>query len=133
MTRVFVNGTFDLLHPGHLKLLKCAKTTRKDSYLLVAIDTDKRIKELKGPNRPVMSESKRKEMLYAIKWVDAVWTFDSDEELRRIIKIFDPHYMFKGVDYKDKPIIGYDLVPTICFVELTDDSTTKLIESISNR
>jgi D-beta-D-heptose 7-phosphate kinase/D-beta-D-heptose 1-phosphate adenosyltransferase len=133
MLRIFVNGAFDLLHPGHLKLLETAKTFYKDSYLLVAIDTDERIKKLKGDNRPIMNLANRKNMLEAIKWVDAVWSFDSDEELRRIIRIYAPHYMFKGADYENKPIIGADLVPDIRFVELTNDSTTKTIESITSR
>lgn len=130
MTRVFVNGTFDILHPGHIKLLKRAKDL---GVVLVAIDSDERVQMFKGPNRPVNSYNVRKEILEAIKYVDYVVPFDSEIELRKIINSWRPHCMVKGSDYREKYIVGEDLVPEIVFVERTNDSTTKIIERISNR
>ena len=130
MTRVFVNGTFDILHPGHLKLLRKASDL---GVVCVAIDSDDRIQMFKGPNRPVNTYEVRKEMLEALRYVDYVVPFDSELELRKIIDSWRPHIMVKGSDYKGKYIIGKDLVPEIVFVERTNDSTTKIIERISNR
>lgn len=131
MKKVFINGTFDILHPGHLKLFKVAKEL--GDYVVVAIDSDRRVKELKGTTRPVNSQSARAEMLRALRFVNEVYIFDSEEELTTIIDECAPQYMVKGSDYANKPIIGRELVPTIVFVDLTDDSTTKIIQSITNR
>ena len=72
---VFVNGTFDVLHPGHVRLLSYAKSL--GDRLFVAIDSDRRVRELKGNLRPINNSSERKEMLLALKPVDEVETFDS--------------------------------------------------------
>lgn len=130
MTRVFVNGTFDILHLGHIKLLKKAKEL---GVVCVAIDSDERVRMFKGPNRPINSYEVRKEMLKSLRCVNYVVPFDSEVELRKIIDSWKPHIMVKGSDYKGKYIIGEDLVPEIIFVERTNDSTTKIIERISNR
>ena len=79
MKKVMVNGTFDILHRGHLELLNYAKSL--GNYLLVCIDTDKRVKELKGELRPINRQEDRKFYLDNLKSVDAVWLFDTAEEL----------------------------------------------------
>ena len=84
-TKVFVNGTFDVLHYGHFKLLEAA--AQLGDKLYVAIDTDESIKEKKGENRPFHSIIERKEMLESIKWINKVFSFDSDEELIHLIQI----------------------------------------------
>ena len=89
MTRVVVNGTFDILHVGHVRLLQVAKSF-PNAYVLVLLDTDRRITELKGPTRPIHTELDRCTMMFALKSVDRVETFDSDDELRNLIKEFDP-------------------------------------------
>jgi len=73
-TKVFVNGTFDVLHYGHLKLLESAREL--GDILYVAIDTDERIKEKKGDNRPFHNLIERKEMLESIKYVNKVFSFN---------------------------------------------------------
>lgn len=132
MTRIFVNGTFDIVHRGHLELLNYARSL--GTYLLVAVDTDRRVKELKGSSRPINNQSDRVMLLENLRSVNAVWTFDSDEELRNIIKNYKPDIMVKGSDYRDKPIIGSQYCKEIKFVELVNGySTTNKIQDIINR
>ena len=78
-TKVFVNGTFDILHVGHLALLEYAFS--QGEILTVAIDSDRRIRELKGPSRPINNQQDRKTMLKYLYMVDEVYVFDTDEEL----------------------------------------------------
>lgn len=133
MTKVVVNGSFDILHLGHLKLLDCARSY-PNSYVLVLTDSDRRIRELKGPSRPIHNEYERCSFLFALKSVDRVETFDSDEELDLLIKEFQPDVMVKGSDYKDKPIIGAEHCKKIIFYDrLEQYSTTKKIQDIINR
>ncbi len=130
MTRVIVNGVFDILHLGHIKLLKAAKSL---GTVCVAIDSDARVQQLKGLNRPINNCFQRLEMLQALKYVDYVVVFHSEQELVQIIREWQPDFMVKGSDYLGKRIVGQDLVKKIVFIDLTDDSTTKTIERISNR
>jgi D-beta-D-heptose 7-phosphate kinase/D-beta-D-heptose 1-phosphate adenosyltransferase len=133
MKKIVVNGTFDILHLGHLRLLEYAKS-HPDSYVLVLIDSDRRVKELKGNNRPINSEYERACFLFALKSVDRVEIFDSDDELRTYIRDFDPDIMVKGSDYEGKPIIGAEYCKEIKFYErLGDYSTTNKIQHITNR
>ena len=130
MPRTIVNGTFDILHSGHLKLLKAAKSL---GVVCVAIDSDPRVRQLKGPQRPINNCFQRITMLKALRYVDYAVVFHSDNELRQIIREWQPDFMVKGSDYIDKPIVGEELVKKIIFIDITDDSTTKIIQSISNR
>jgi len=130
MKRVFVNGTFDILHMGHLELLEFAKSL--GDFLVVAIDSDRRVRELKGPTRPINTEYERRQMLLAIRWVDRVYVFDSDAEL--VSHITDCDVMVKGSDYQGRPIVGQDQCPEIVFFErLEDYSSSKKIEDIISR
>jgi D-beta-D-heptose 7-phosphate kinase/D-beta-D-heptose 1-phosphate adenosyltransferase len=132
MKKIFVNGSFDILHVGHIRLLAYAKSL--GASLLVAIDTDRRIKELKGSTRPINSQSERIEMLTSFRSVDQVKTFDSDDELINIIKNYEPDIMVKGSDYKGQPIIGSDYCKEIVFFDRIDEySTTKKIQDIIDR
>ena len=133
MTRVVVNGTFDILHVGHIRLLQTARSY-PNSYVLVLLDTDRRITELKGSGRPIHNELDRCTMMFELKSVDRVETFDSDEELRTLIREFDPDVMVKGSDYRDKPIIGAEYCRKIHFYDrYRDYSTTKTIQDITSR
>ena len=73
--KIFVNGTFDILHPGHMALFEYAKS--QGSYLKVAIDTDERVKKLKGNDRPINNQDIRKRMLECIRYIDEVSFFKS--------------------------------------------------------
>lgn len=128
--RVFVNGTFDILHRGHLKLLTFAK--QQGTSLTVAIDSDARVKQLKGSTRPINTEQDRALMLAYLRPVDQVVVFSTDAELRNLIASHD--VMVKGSDYKDKPIIGIEVCKKLIFMDLVDGySTTQKIQSIISR
>lgn len=130
--RVIVNGTFDILHRGHIEMLNFARS--QGSYLLVAIDSDKQVRELKGDSRPINTQEDRKFQLENLKCVDAVWIFDSQEELEHICKIYKPHLMVKGADYIGKPVTGSQYCGKIKYYELVKNySTSKIIENINNR
>ena len=130
MKKVFVNGTFDILHVGHIALLDYAKSV--GDKLVVGIDSDDRVKLLKGSNRPVNSQIERGILLNALKSVDEVFIFDTDDELRSLIQACD--IMVKGSDYKDTPIVGQEICREIVFFERLDGySTTNKIQDIANR
>ena len=132
MRTVVVNGTFDIVHVGHIKLLNTARTM--GDYLLVCIDSDRRVRELKGDGRPVNSEYERKALLSNLKAVDQVEVFDSDTELEDILKYYKPDVMLKGSDYRDKPIVGSRYCASIEFFDRIDEySTTKKIQDIISR
>jgi D-beta-D-heptose 7-phosphate kinase/D-beta-D-heptose 1-phosphate adenosyltransferase len=129
-TNVIVNGTFDILHVGHLKLLEYAKSL--GDHLTVAIDTDRRIKTKKGQSRPINNEYERKTMLEHLKSVDQVIIFDSDEELIDLVKNSD--IMVKGSDYKGKSVIGETYCKKVIYYDRIEGySTTQKIQSIVDR
>lgn len=131
MKNIFVNGTFDILHPGHVQLLNYARSL--GDSLIVAIDSDRRVRELKGASRPINSEDDRKLMLESLRSVDTVWFFDSDQELEDICRLYNP-VMVKGSDYKGKHIIGQQYCKEIVFYDRIEPySTTRTIQDISSR
>ena len=132
MKKVFVNGTFDLLHKGHLELLNFAKSY--GDYLIVAIDTDDRVKEKKGLSRPIYNQDERRFFLNMLKPVDQVEMFSSDEELEQLIKGFNPDIMIVGSDWENKPVIGSQYAKRLIFFDrISDYATTKTIEHIIAR
>jgi len=131
MKRIFVNGTFDIVHRGHLELLEYAYNI---GTVLVAIDSDRRVKELKGNTRPINNQDDRAYLLRSLKFTSGVVVFDTDQELIDTIKSYQPDVMIKGSDYKDKPIIGASFCREIKFYDFVDGySTTKTIQDIINR
>ncbi len=123
--RVWVNGTFDVLHIGHIRLLEFAS---KYGKVRVGVDSDDRVKLFKGENRPFNKLSDRIQFLKSIKFVESVVSFNSDLELRDQIKSWKSDLIIIGSDYKDKKIIGSDLAEIIYFDRLEDYSTTKILE-----
>ena len=129
MKKIFVNGTFDLLHPAHIKLLNYAKNL--GDYLHVAIDTDERVKEKKGKSRPVFSQEERKFFLMNLKAVDSVSFFSTDHELEEEIKRFSPDIMVVGSDWKGKPVIGSQFAKELKFYDRIENySTTSTLQRI---
>jgi D-beta-D-heptose 7-phosphate kinase/D-beta-D-heptose 1-phosphate adenosyltransferase len=100
----------------------------------VAIDTDRRVRQLKGAGRPFFNQDERRLMLQGLKSVSKVCTFDTDQELEHLIQISEPDIMVKGSDYRGRPIIGEEHVPHIEFFErLNEYSSTKAIQHIVTR
>ena len=132
MKKIFVNGTFDVLHRGHLMLLNYAKSL--GDVLYVGIDTDERVRENKGSSRPIHSLEERVFMLQNLKSVDHVLDFASDEELEGLVKIIKPDIMVVGSDWKDKSVIGsYYAAKPLFFDRIDEYSSTKIIQSIVDR
>lgn len=104
---VLTNGCFDVIHAGHIHLLENAK--KLGDFLIVAINSDKSIKALKGKSRPINKLSARVEVLRALSCVDLVITFDELTPLK-IIKMISPNILVKGSDYKIKDVVGADVV-----------------------
>lgn len=129
MKKIFVNGSFDILHSGHIKLLNYAKSL--GDYLLVAIDTDSRIAKLKGCSRPINCLYSRRLLLENLKSVDQVEVFDTDDDLINILRDYSPDIMVKGSDWGTGPLIGEQHCKKILFYERQDNaSTTAIIERV---
>jgi len=131
MARVWVNGTFDVLHRGHLELLNYASTY---GTVRVGIDTDKRVKQFKGDSRPINILKDRIFMMENLKSVNSVVSFDSDEELENHIIAWNPHYIIIGSDYKDKRVVGSQLVEKVIFFDRIEGySSTEKIKQINGQ
>lgn len=127
---VFTNGCFDILHIGHLDLLR--KSKRLGDKLIVAVNSDQSVRRLKGKQRPINSLCSRIKMLEALSSVDVVIPFNEDTPLDLINEI-RPNVLVKGSDYKVSEVVGYDEVVSwggkVVTIDLTDDfSTSKLIQ-----
>jgi D-beta-D-heptose 7-phosphate kinase/D-beta-D-heptose 1-phosphate adenosyltransferase len=125
--KVWVNGTFDVLHIGHIKLLEFAS---KFGEVRVGIDTDERVKQLKGESRPINNISDRIDFMNSIKYVHSSVDFSTEEELCDRINEWNADIIIVGNDYKDKKVIGSHLVKEVIFFDKIDGySSTKIIES----
>jgi D-beta-D-heptose 7-phosphate kinase/D-beta-D-heptose 1-phosphate adenosyltransferase len=106
-TVVFTNGVFDLLHPGHVRYLQAAR--REGDALIVAVNSDRSVRAIKGAGRPVIAENERAEVVAALACVDAVTVFDQDDPAT-IIGRLQPDILAKGADWAPDAIIGRDIV-----------------------
>jgi len=132
---VFTNGCFDIIHVGHIRLLK--EASKLGDVLIIGLNSDDSVRKIKGPARPINSLSDRAEVLSSIRYVDYIIAFE-EETPRRLISLLLPDVLVKGGDYRKNEIVGADVVEaeggkvvTIPLVE--GKSTTKLIERIRNR
>jgi rfaE bifunctional protein nucleotidyltransferase chain/domain len=130
-TRIWLNGTFDLLHAGHIYLFQYARSLNPtNSYITVGIDSDERVAQLKGDCRPINSIENRVKFLQAIRYIDNVVVFGSDEELRERMRAFSPHIMVIGDDYRGRTIIGEEYVGRVEYVERYGGlSSTKILSN----
>ena len=132
MIKVWVNGTFDIVHLGHIQLLK--KASELGDFLIVGLDGDRRVTELKGEQRPINNLVSRITLLESIKYVDRVVAFDSDEQLETLIKTMRPAIMVIGEEYKGKRIIGREYVDEIVyFPKMEGFSSTNIINKLYNK
>jgi D-beta-D-heptose 7-phosphate kinase/D-beta-D-heptose 1-phosphate adenosyltransferase len=132
MIKVWVNGTFDIVHLGHIQLLK--RASELGDFLIVGLDGDKRVKELKGEQRPINNLVSRITLLDSIKYVDRVVSFDSDEQLETLIKTMRPAIMVIGEEYKGKRIIGSEYVGEIVyFPKMEGFSSTHIINKLYDK
>ncbi len=130
MTTVFTNGCFDIIHRGHIELLKFARNC--GDKLIVGLNSDSSVKRLKGDSRPIQNQEDRKAILEAIRWVDEVVLFEEPTPIN-LIKSLKPEIIVKGGDYTPDQVVGNNLAEVRIF-ELVDGlSTTKTVENISNR
>ncbi|HEY6572082.1 MAG TPA: D-glycero-beta-D-manno-heptose 1-phosphate adenylyltransferase [Candidatus Eisenbacteria bacterium] len=104
---VFTNGCFDLIHPGHVALLREAR--KQGDFLMVAINSDRSVRGLKGEGRPVQNEADRAEVLAAMRHVDGVVIFD-EETPAEIIEALKPDVLVKGGDYTPDKVVGREVV-----------------------
>ena len=113
---VWINGTFDVLHMGHINLFNHArKLAGPKGKVVVGTDSDERIRELKGPSRPINNIFDRIGFLRAIKYIDGVVTFSTASELEARIKHFSPDILLIGDDYIGKPIVGSQYAKEIVY------------------
>jgi D-beta-D-heptose 7-phosphate kinase / D-beta-D-heptose 1-phosphate adenosyltransferase len=133
-TVVFTNGCFDLLHAGHIKYLEASRAL--GDCLIVGLNTDASVARLKGPDRPILDEAERSEILSALRCVDYVVLFDEDTPIS-LIEAIRPDVLTKGTDYSRDEVVGGDLVESYGGrVERIDlvagKSTTGIIERIAD-
>jgi D-beta-D-heptose 7-phosphate kinase/D-beta-D-heptose 1-phosphate adenosyltransferase len=126
-TVVFTNGVFDILHIGHLKLLRHAKTL--GNRLIVGINSDSSVKRLKGDLRPINGEDTRKESLLELGFVDEVIVFEEDTPLEAITKL-EPDIIVKGGDYTFDTVVGNHLAKVVIFPTVEGHSTTRMINDL---
>lgn len=129
--KIWLNGCFDVLHHGHFKLIQHAASF--GGQVIIGIDSDERVKKLKGDGRPFHSESERAFNLKQIKGVDTVVVFDSDEALRQLLERYKPDKFIIGSDYLGKEIIGQEFAKQIViFNRLDKFSTTEILNHANN-
>ncbi|NIO08714.1 MAG: D-glycero-beta-D-manno-heptose 1-phosphate adenylyltransferase [Deltaproteobacteria bacterium] len=129
---VFTNGCFDLLHLGHIHLLREAK--KLGDLLVVALNSDSSVKRIKGPGRPILPEAERAELVASLEMVDYVTVF-SQPDPGDIIEALHPNVLVKGGDWTADKIIGKDSVEgqggkVVSLPFLTGHSTTNIIDRI---
>ena len=125
MTTVFTNGCFDILHRGHIELLKYCKSL--GSVMIVGLNSDIGVKKIKGDARPYFSEDDRKFALESCRYVDHVAIFE-EETPYNLIKRLRPDIIVKGGDYKEEEVVGNDLAEVKIFNFVEGYSTTKILE-----
>ena len=135
---IWVNGCFDILHIGHLNLLEFAKHLRDQNSkflrlnrLIVGIDRDRRVKELKGTDRPINNENDRKRMLESLAVVDEVVIYNTEDEMCDFISMFNIDYIVIGDDYKDKKVLCRNFSENdVVFFTKDEHSSTDIIDKI---
>ena len=141
---IWTNGCFDILHAGHIDLLWYAKLYTDDvqttaninvpnNKLYVGLDSDERVKFLKGEKRPINDLNTRLTIMCNLRMVDKVFIFSTDDELRNLVKELKIDIMIVGDQYKDKEVIGHENSKYgVVYYPVDMRSTTNIIEKIKN-
>ena len=132
---VFTNGCFDLLHLGHIRYLEKAKSL--GDILVVGVNSDRSVRNLKGPKRPILSQEERAEILSGLGCVDYITVFDEQTPLE-LISSLQPHTLVKGGDWTKETTVGKDVVErsggeVVILPFEEGSSTSNLIETILKR
>ena len=114
MSIVWTNGTFDILHPGHIELFKVARSL--GDKVIVATDTDEKIKADKGDHKPINDLCFRVAMLEAIKYIDVVHTFGDRAELEGLIQMYNPDILLLGDDWRYGDVVGREHAKEVRFL-----------------
>lgn len=127
---VFTNGCFDIIHRGHIEYL--AKASAHGDILFIGLNSDKSVKSIKGPGRPIQDENSRALILASLSFVSALVLFNEDTPIKLIEKV-QPDILIKGADYKPEEIVGYDLVKgiggEIITIDLVEGYSTSAINN----
>jgi rfaE bifunctional protein nucleotidyltransferase chain/domain len=131
---VFTNGVFDLLHPGHVRYLQHAR--RLGDLLVVAVNSDRSVRAVKGSDRPITPEAERAEILAALASVDVVVIFDADTPYE-VIAALQPDVLVKGADWAEDAIVGREIVEArggrvVRMAIASGYSTTAIIDRVRN-
>lgn len=133
---VFTNGVFDIIHPGHIELLEFAK--KNGDILIIGINDDNSVKNIKGKNRPIFNLNERMELLEAIEYIDYIIPFSQDTPLDLINKLYRIDVLVKGGDYKSDEVVGKKEIEStggklLLFKFQTNYSTSSIIKKIKNK
>ena len=126
MSVIFTNGCFDILHRGHVELLRYCHSMGR---VVVGLNSDRSVNQLKGESRPYNNETDRQLILEACKFVDEVVIFD-EETPYELIKKVKPDIVVKGGDYQQEDVVGNDLAEVKIFNFVDGYSTTNILEKM---
>ena len=128
MKTVWTNGCFDILHRGHVEMFKFAKSLGDE--LIVGLDTDEKVKESKGSDRPFNNLEDRELVVASIRYVDKTISFNSQKQLEDLIKTINPDILVVGSDWEGKYVVGAEYAKDVIFFPRIDGySTTKVLEN----
>ena len=128
MKTVWTNGCFDILHRGHIEMFKFAKSL--GDQLIVGLDTDEKVKEAKGDDRPFNTLVDREFVVSSIRYVDKTFSFNSQKQLAHLIKSIHPDILVVGSDWEGKYVVGAEYAKEVIFFPRVDGySTTKVLKN----
>jgi rfaE bifunctional protein nucleotidyltransferase chain/domain len=132
MKTVWTNGCFDVLHRGHIEMLKYAKSL--GDKLIVGLDTDDKVRLAKGPNRPFNTLEDREFLVGSIRYVDETISFSSKSDLESLIKSVKPDILVVGSDWEGKYVVGSQYAKELKFFNrIGEYSTTKILQNANLR
>ena len=133
MKIVWCNGVFDIIHASHIELFKTAKMLAGEGgRVVVGIDSDRKVRESKGPGRPINNAVDRRSVLESIRYIDVVYEFKTKEELENLILMVSPAIMLLGGDYRHEQVVGRQYCKDVRFLDRRTHSTSNIIRKCGN-